>query len=178
MVSKKLKQNFFRRKAEDVARELIGRKLVRNLEEKILSGIIIETEVHSREQKRTPKTEGAFADAGIIHMYPSQGKLILAIATGDFNEYSEISIRALKPLEGIERMIKNRGTRDYTTLTNGPGKLTQALQITKDFNGKAIYDSHELWIEGESANNSQIVYSKQGNSKDSGGVFKLKDNTE
>jgi DNA-3-methyladenine glycosylase len=44
-------------------------------------------------------------------------------------------IRALEPLEGVKIMMKNRGIRNIYSLTNGPGKLTKALAITKDLNG-------------------------------------------
>lgn len=163
-------QSFFSRKAEHVARDLIGMKLVRNLEGRILSGIITETEAHPIEPKITPKVEGAFAHPGTIHMYPAQGKLVLAIATERGNKYSEISIRALEPLDGIEHMKRYRETNDCKNLANGPGKLVQALHITKNFNGDFIYNNSELWIEGKPAENVQEL---TGKANDASSYFKM-----
>ena len=68
-----------------------------------------------------------------------------------------VLVRALDPLEGIEAMQSNRGEVDPDDLTNGPGKLTQALRIGKDQNGEDLVQSDELWLsEGKPIDEHEI----------------------
>lgn len=169
-------RSFFARGAREVAIDLLGMSLNRTLGDDVLSGIIIETGAHEMLVgiKKMPKTEGAFRSPGLIHMYSAQGKYTLAISTGREGAYSEISIVGLYPTRGLEIMKERRGTRDIKELTNGPSKITEALQIGREFDGKQIYDNPELWIEGKPAKKEKIVPSgREKKSADCLGYFRL-----
>jgi DNA-3-methyladenine glycosylase len=57
-----------------------------------------------------------------------------------------VLIRAFEPLEGADIMIKNRGTREVTNLTSGPGNLTQALRINRGLNGEGMASSDRFYL--------------------------------
>lgn len=147
-----LPREFFARQSDEVARDLVGKLLVRSaLGARILSGVISQVDAYAHPGegvKLSKKNDGASFPAGVIHMYPSQGLYCLAISTLAENVYNEILIRQVIPAEGIELMRSNRGTMDDRTLTNGPSKVVKAFGITKDFHGLPIFDTtHSLWIE-------------------------------
>ena len=72
----------------------------------------------------------------------------LNIVTETKDYPSAVLIRALEPLEGIEKMKENRKTDNISNLTSGPGKLCQALEITKNIDGtSAISKNSKLYIE-------------------------------
>ena len=66
------------------------------------------------------------------------GNWLLNITAHEKGKVGAVLIRALEPLKGIELMRKNRGTSEILDLTNGPGKLTQALRIDKSLNEKSV----------------------------------------
>ena len=153
----KLTQNFFDRKAELVAKELLGKVLVRKINNKKLSGMIVETEAYvgphdlaSHASKgKTNRTQVMFSYGGFWHVYMIYGfYYCLNIVTETKDYPSAVLIRALEPLEGIEKMKKNRKTDNITNLTSGPGKLCQAFEITKNVDStSAISKNSKLYIE-------------------------------
>ncbi len=136
----KLNQKFFRQKTERVARDLLGKILVRHVGKKTLAGMIVETEAYIGPHDlashascgRTERTSTMFRDAGHWYVYMVYGfYYCLNIVTEEKEYPAAVLIRALEPLEGIERMKKYRRTDDIKNLTSGPGKLAQALKINK-----------------------------------------------
>ena len=150
-MSKKLTKEFFERDSRKVARDLIGKALVRETDKKtVLSGIILQVDAYSlKDFIENKRNKGALYPTGAIHMYPSQGKYSLAISTLDAGGYNEILIRQVQPLSGIEQMMVYRNTRDEKILTNGPSKVVQAFGLDKDFDSRFITDPvWGLYIEG------------------------------
>jgi DNA-3-methyladenine glycosylase len=153
----KLTQRFFDQKTELVAKELLGKVLVRKLNDKKLSGMIVETEAYVGPQDlashaskgKTNRTQVMFSDGGYWYVYMIYGfYYCLNIVTETRDYPAAVLVRALEPLEGIEKMKENRRTGNITNLTNGPGKLCQALEITKDIDGtSAIAKNSKLYIE-------------------------------
>ncbi len=143
-----LPREFYVRDPKIVAKELLGKVLVRKLEDKVLSGIIVETEAYygfkdpaSRAYGGIKKySEPMLGKPGITFIYMVHGNWLLNIVTLPEGEASAVLIRALQPLEGVEVMKKNRGTENIYNLTNGPGKLTKALKITKELNEVDVTD--------------------------------------
>ena len=143
---KTLPKSFYERDPATVARELLGKTLVRRLNHQTLSGKIVETEAYygvndpaSKAYKgRKIFNELMFLDVGKAFIYMVHGNWLLNIVAHPKGGVGAVLIRAIEPLQGIEAMKKNRGVEDIHALTSGPGKLTKALSITKEQNGLDI----------------------------------------
>lgn len=161
MTQKILKQPFYARGAGVVARELLGKRLVRLQNGRRLSGVIVETEAYcdsvepdlachaARANKGQPtqRTAVIFGPAGVSYVYFIYGMYWMCnVVTGQTGQANAVLIRALEPSEGLEEMALNRNGR--LPLTNGPGKLAQALHIDKNLANANLCDAHGvLWIE-------------------------------
>jgi len=153
----RLNKDFFQRKTEQVAKELLGKILVRKIDNEIISGMIVETEAYvgphdlaSHASKgKTNRTATMFLDGGIWYVYLIYGSYhCLNIVTEEKDYPAAVLIRAVEPLEGIEEMKKFRKTENLSNLTNGPGKLCQALGIDKSLNCTlATENNSKLYIE-------------------------------
>jgi len=138
--SKRLGRLFFNRGAIVVAKELLGKKLVRILPSKeVKSGIITETEAytgvkdkacHSYGGRRTKRNEVMYGEPGTIYVYFTYGiHWMLNIVTSKKGDPQAVLIRSLD-------------------VVNGPARLTKYLKIDKSFNGKDLIGSKTIWIEG------------------------------
>ncbi|MEM1589840.1 MAG: DNA-3-methyladenine glycosylase [Candidatus Bathyarchaeia archaeon] len=147
---KALPRNFYERDPAAVAKGLLGKVLVRRLADKVLSGKIVETEAYYGKDDPASKAykgrktfnEPMFCEAGRTFIYIVHGNWLLNIVAHPEGEVGAVLIRALEPIQGIEIMKKNRKIEDIKALTNGPGKLTKALAITKELNGVDITDQN------------------------------------
>jgi len=144
-----------------VAQDLIGCTLCTNINGKITSGIIVETEAyngrtdkacHAFPNKRTPRTEIMYQKGGVSYVYFVYGMHYLFNVVTNKKEFADaVLIRAIEPTEGLEEMYTRRKmNRNGKLLTGGPARLTQALGIDKLFNGKSL-KAEEVWIEGRGA---------------------------
>ena len=144
---------FYNRSTLTVARELLGARLVRILDGVKLVGLITETEAYIGEEDLachakaglTPRTAPMFGPPGHAYVYFTYGNhWMLNVVTEREGFPAAVLIRAIQPIEGIEVMLKRRMGRD----TLGPGKLTQALGITKSENNVNLTEAGSgLWIE-------------------------------
>ena len=134
---------FFIRPTLIVARALLGQRLVREIDGQRLSGLIVETEAYigfddtaSHASKgRTARTEVMFGPPGQTYVYLIYGMYhMLNLVTEPVDFPAAVLIRAIEPLEGIEFMQRHRRQTTIANLTNGPGKLCQALAINQAFN--------------------------------------------
>jgi len=140
-----LPRSFFSRSPTVVAKELIGKSLVRRLEnERRLEGIIVETEAYggSRDPAShvyrgiTPRNKVMFGGAGHAYVYFTYGfHNCLNFVTGKKGWASAVLIRAIEPTTGIEIMSRFRETRIVRQIGSGPGKVCQALAIDRELNG-------------------------------------------
>lgn len=135
-----LKRPFYSRQAEEVARDLLGRVL-RHGE---CAGRIVETEAYlggddlAAHSARgvTPRTRVIFGPPGRAYVYFIYGMHeCLNLICEPEGSPGCVLIRALEPVAGIERMRLRRGKEAMKDLTSGPGKLTQAMGITRAHNG-------------------------------------------
>jgi DNA-3-methyladenine glycosylase len=155
---------FYARPTYIVARQLIGKRLVRVFPStngkrlKRLSGIIVETEAYGFDDDpashayRGPTLRNIimFGQVGRAYIYFTYGNhfCINVSAKMDRIKAGAVLIRALRPLEGIDVMKKFRKTDDELSLTSGPGKITQAFDIKRGLNGVMMTDPEgELRIE-------------------------------
>lgn len=160
--------SFYARDTVDVARDLLGKKLVRKIGNKIITGIISETEAYRYKDDPashsfaglTERNKAMFGPVGIAYVYFTYGMhyCMNVVARNGNYEAGAVLIRALHPKEGVNFMIKQRGTDKISNLTNGPAKLTQALQITKKQYGDDLTRSSRLFItDGIKVKDSEIV---------------------
>ncbi len=153
-----MRREFFERPPTEVARGLLGKVLVRNVGGERMSGIVVETEAYggSRDpashayRGMTPRNSVMFGEKGHAYVYFSMGlHFCVNVTAGPSGIPGAVLLRALEPLEGVARMMKNRGTEDRYRLTRGPGNLTKALGIDRPLNGKDMVTSSTLFfIEG------------------------------
>jgi len=167
-----LRKNFFSRNTEKTARELLGKTLARIIDGKILTGIICETEAYvGPEDKashasrgKTKRTKVMFGKPGVWYVYMIYGfYYCLNIVTEEKGYPAAVLIRAIEPKKGIGIMKKNRKTDNVKNLTNGPGKLCQAMSIDKgDNNISALEKDSKLYIqEGIEIPEKNIVKTKR-----------------
>ena len=165
---KTLSRSFYARDTVDVARDLLGKQLVRRIDQKTISGIIIETEAYRYKDDQashsfvglTPRNKAMFGQVGMAYVYFTYGMhhCMNVVAKNDKYQAGAVLLRALIPKEGINFMIKQRKTDVISNLTNGPAKLTQALQITKKQYGEDLTKQSNLFItEGVKIKKSDIV---------------------
>ncbi len=154
-----LERKFYERDPATVAKDLLGKILVRKIDSKVLSGKIVETEAYYGEQDpasraykgRMKFNELMYAEPGRTFIYMVHGNWLLNMVAHLKGEVGAVLIRAIEPIQGIEVMVKNREVENFHSLTNGPGKLTKALAITKELNGVDVTNrkSELTVIEGE-----------------------------
>ena len=137
-----------------VARELLGKRLARDVEGSFLSGMICETEAYLGEvdsashafRGKTMRNAVLYGEPGRAYVYFIYGTYnMLNVVTGAPGVPWAVLIRALVPLTGIETMRRLRGTEKK--LTDGPGKLCAALAIDRHLNGWDLLQGERLWIE-------------------------------
>ena len=165
---KTLPRSFYARDTVDVARDLLGKQLVRRIDQKTISGIIIETEAYRYKDDQashsfvglTPRNKAMFGQVGMAYVYFTYGMhhCMNVVAKNDKYQAGAVLLRALIPKEGINFMIKQRKTDVISNLTNGPAKLTQALQITKKQYGEDLTKQSTLFItEGVKIKKSDVM---------------------
>jgi DNA-3-methyladenine glycosylase len=133
---------FLSHPAEEVAPKLLGCTLERKIDDKIIRVKIVETEAYTQTDAashsykgRTPRTNVMFEPAGYVYVYFTYGMHYCCnIVTDREGEGSAVLIRAVEPLEG-EELMASRRNKTGVSVCNGPGKLCQALAITKELNG-------------------------------------------
>jgi len=140
--------SFFERSADVVARELLGALVVSRIGAVHTSARIVETEAylgyrdpasHGYLHRRNERNAALFGPPGSWYVYLSYGihwcANLVCEAEGTA---SAVLLRALEPIEGVDRMRERRGGVDERELCSGPGKLCQALGITRDLDGRLM----------------------------------------
>jgi len=152
----RLPREFYLRGTLTVARELLGKYLVRRLNNDHLSGMIVEVEGYLGERDpashayrgRTRRNDVMFWTGGHLYVYFTYGMHFCSnVVTGAEGEPHAVLIRALEPRHGIEAMLRNRRLKDgkLTGLLSGPAKICQALRIGRRENGTDLCGG-EIWI--------------------------------
>ena len=151
-----LPRTFYLRPVRTVARQLLGKVLVRRIGRITLSGIIVEVEAYNGSDDpashafrgRTPRNEIMFGTGGHLYVYFTYGMHFCAnVVTGHEGAGSAILLRALEPLGGITAMAHNRNRPEHAVkaLLSGPAKLCQAMKIGRKENGADLC-GNGIWI--------------------------------
>lgn len=196
---KTLDRKFYNRDSLVVAKELLGKVLVREIEGQKIFAKIVETEAymgtvdraaHSYGGKRTPRVEVMYGDPGFSYVYIIYGMYYcFNMVTNGKGIPQAVLIRAVEPTEGFDLMAWNRFKKSYNQLTmsqikglaNGPGKLCRAFSIDKSLNGEDLCGS-KLYVEDGDNEKFDIISAKRvgvdyaGEARDYLWRFYIKDN--
>ncbi|MGI6423191.1 MAG: DNA-3-methyladenine glycosylase [Candidatus Dojkabacteria bacterium] len=164
-----LKRSFYTQDTFVCLKESLGKILVHEEGKNTTAGRIVEVEAyiggedkgsHAYQNRRTKRTEIQFNDGGYAYVYRSHMYDLLNFVTEEKDIPKVILIRALEPLYGLDIMKERRGKDDVISLTNGPGKLSQAMNITKELYGHDMTKSNSklfLIDDGFKINDEDIV---------------------
>ncbi|MFA5528956.1 MAG: DNA-3-methyladenine glycosylase [Peptostreptococcales bacterium] len=168
--------DFYKQDSVTVAKKLLGKLLVRKLGDEEIICKIVETEAyvgpedkgsHAYQNRRTKRTEVMFEPGGYAYIFLIYGMYnCLNVVTNERDKPEAVLIRGIEPLKGIELIKKNRNikSKKAADLTNGPGKLCEALAIEKDLNGYDLISGDQLYIkEADEKIDFEIVSSKRIN---------------
>jgi DNA-3-methyladenine glycosylase len=173
---KSLKRAFYTRNVLFVARELLGKILVKKSGSKILSGKIVEVEAYHGDydqashafRGKTKRNEVMFSEGGFLYVYFSYGAHFCAnVVVGPKDKGIAVLIRALEPIEGIDMMIKNRfgrkleNDKEKYSLTNGPGKLCKAFGINRSHNGVDLTGNEIFVLDQPKLKSKEVGVSKR-----------------
>ena len=152
-----LPREFYNRNTVTVAKNILGKRIVRKSNGTIITGIITETEAYRHSDdpashafaKKTDRNKAMFEEVGHAYVYFTYGMhyCFNVVARHPKNKAGAILIRAIEPEKGIKKMQENRRSTNLKNLTNGPAKLTQALEITKKSYGIDLTEDSKLYIE-------------------------------
>ena len=193
-LTKKLGRNFYTRELLTVAKELLGKILVKNDDRKNLSGRIVEVEAYDGLTDeaahtfigKTKRNEIMFGVGGFLYVYFTYGAHFCCnVVTGDEGRGTAVLIRAIEPLEGTKLMARNRygknlvSEKEKYNLTSGPGKVCQAMAITKKHYGYDLTGDKIYLLDQPKIKPDKIVVTKRIGIKKSADLpwrFYIKDN--
>jgi DNA-3-methyladenine glycosylase len=143
---KVLPREFYERNPDLVARDLLGKRLLRKISRGALGGIIVETEAYygrddpaSRAYRgMKPHNRLMWGEPGQAFIYNVHNNWLFNVIAHEPGKVGGVLIRAIEPTEGVETMKLNRGVENLLRLTSGPGRLTKALAIDKSLNGVPV----------------------------------------
>lgn len=174
-----LDKEFFKQGALTLAKDLLGKTLVRKVDGVVLKGKIVETEAyigaidkasHAYNGRRTERTEPLFREGGIAYVYFIYGMYHCCnVISGKENEGEGVLLRALEPLNEFEYLAQKRFNKSYDELTkakkklltNGPSKLCMAFSIDKEENYTKLYEDGDFYIEDGDNESFDIVETKR-----------------
>lgn len=178
---RKLERIFYNRDSVKVAKDLLGKYLVHEVNNTKLIAKLVEVEAyrgpadkaaHSYNNRRTERTEVMFGPAGFAYVFLIYGMYkCMNIVTSEVNQPQAVLIRAVEPMDGLEIMSEFRYKKHFEELnkgaikglTNGPGKLCDAMGITREHNGFDLCGDKLYLLEDEEPEKIEIVTTKRIN---------------
>src|SRR3569623_474437 len=160
-----LPAKFYDGDTEQVARDLRGVVLRCTTSDGVASGRIVETEAYLGEHDLachaaaglTARTRWLYGAPGTAYVYFNNGvHWCFNAVTRAVGSPSAVLVRALEPLEGVELMRERRAVAHARDLTNGPGKLCEALGITGALNGLSLQESPIEILRGEPVPDARV----------------------
>jgi DNA-3-methyladenine glycosylase len=137
-----------------LARYLIGKTLVHETSGTRISGRIVESEAYPVGDTAghaygglTPSRRSLFLPRGHAYVYFTYGSSFMMNVSSEVEGVGAgVLVRAVEPLEGIRFMERRRGTTRLLDLARGPGRLAQAMDINKRFDGMNLCSGGKLWL--------------------------------
>jgi DNA-3-methyladenine glycosylase len=138
----------------ELARYLIGKSIVRKAGRITMSGRIVETEAYPPGDSsghayrgRTARNQSLFLGTGFAYVYFIYGTSYMLNVTAEAPGVGAgVLLRAIEPLDGIDRMKRRRKTDRITDLARGPGRLASAFEIDERMDGVDLCESGPLWL--------------------------------
>lgn len=161
--------SFFQRSTPVVARDLLGKVLVSTIDDTCVQGIITETEAygglddaasHAASGIITARNKSMFGPVGHTYVYRSYGmhRCLNLVARDAHAIAGGVLIRSIVPLDGIDDIKRRRGIDDLRCLTNGPGKVGQALGLSLFHNGINVMEQGLLYIIDNSCHTIKAIH--------------------
>ena len=172
----KLQRVFYKQEVTIVAKNLLGKVLVKNDKNYTLAGKIVEVEAYHGDfdeaahsfKGKTNRTEVMFNEGGYLYVYFTYGAHFCCnVVTGKKEQGTAVLIRAVEPLIGIEIMIKNRfgrklkNEKEIFNLTSGPGKVCKAFNINTSCSGLDLLGDKIFILDEKKINKKYIGISKR-----------------
>ncbi len=157
----KLSQDFYARPdVMQISKELLGKLLFTRINGKVSAGIITETEAyagvddkasHAYGNRRTNRTETMYSEGGQSYVYLCYGiHSLFNVVTNRAEIPHAVLIRAIKPITGIEYILKRRNSRKLNrNLTVGPGKVCSALGLNFKEHNNLSLQGNTVWIKDD-----------------------------
>jgi len=160
---------FYERDTATVARDLIGKILLRRIGGQQIGGIIVETEAYLADQDQashsyrglTAGNSAMFESGGTLYVYPIHTHCCFNIVTEKQGRGCAVLIRAIEPIWGIDQMINHRKAVKMRQLARGPGCLCQALAINRSLNGNHLGSCDTIKIASSCNQSPPVTESKR-----------------
>jgi DNA-3-methyladenine glycosylase len=171
-----LPRKFYTREVKAVAKDLLGKILVKKDGNSILAGKIVEVEAYDGKIDRaahtfigkTKRNQIMFNEGGYFYVYFTYGTHYCCnVVTGKKDHGTAVLIRAIEPVKGVKKMIENRYGRDLLNekerfnLTSGPGKVCRAMGINKSHYGADLTDGTIFILDSQKVQKNMIVVTKR-----------------
>jgi len=194
IVENKLSIDFYLRNVTTVAKDLLGKIIVHAHNDKVLSAKIVEVEAYQGENDKASHSYGGISERNKV-MFDAGGKLYVYliygiyycanVVTGKAGRGDAVLIRAVEPIDGIDLMFNNRKKKvrksslSKQQLTNGPAKLCEAFNISKEHNGLSLNGNKVFLLNNKTIEDKKIKTTTRigiSKSKELKWRFYLKDN--
>lgn len=164
----RIEREFYMRDAVTVGKDILGKIIVKKTADgRIMSGRITEVEAymgttdkasHSYGGRRTKRTEVMYKEGGYSYVFLIYGMYeCFNVTAGREGDPQAVLIRGVEPLENKNLMWEKRKVKKERDISNGPGKLTKALGITREDNGADLTAGENLWLEDDGYKVKDIV---------------------
>jgi len=171
-----LTRKFFIRPVLVVAKDLLGKVLIKKDGNRVIAARIIEVEAYDGKvdkashsfNGKTKRNEVMFNEGGYFYVYFTYGAHFCCnVVTGKRNNGEAVLIRAVEPLLGINKMIENRfgralkSEKEIYNLTSGPGKVCKAFGFNKEYSGMDLTNSNVFIVNQPKLKKNMIGVSKR-----------------
>lgn len=164
----RIERKFYMRDAVTVGKDILGKIIVKKTADgRIMSGRITEVEAymgitdkasHSYGGRRTKRTEVMYKEGGYSYVFLIYGMYeCFNVTAGREGDPQAVLIRGVEPLENKNLMQEKRKVKKEKDISNGPGKLTKALGITREDNGADLTAGENIWLEDDGYKVKDIV---------------------
>ena len=164
----RIERKFYMRDAVTVGKDILGKIIVKKTADgRIMSGRITEVEAymgitdkasHSYGGRRTKRTEVMYKEGGYSYVFLIYGMYeCFNVTAGREGDPQAVLIRGVEPLENKNLMWEKRKVKKEKDISNGPGKLTKALGITREDNGADLTAGENIWLEDDGYKVKDIV---------------------